>query len=112
MIADGEFDEGLTDDALRSEDLLDQISALVERGTKPTVPEVLPLVREFVTLPGNEAGGSLHIVLDDYNERDSDVRSCVQHAVERGDALGVALARLLLLCSRSQRLRLAHEAGA
>jgi hypothetical protein len=89
--------------------LLERITALVERGTKPVVPEVAPLVREFKALPGNEAGGSLHIVLDDYNETNADVDFCIRHAIERGDALGEAMARLLRLCSRTQRLKVAHQ---
>jgi len=74
--------------------------------TKPTITEVLPIVRAYYAKPGNEVGGSLHIVLDDGNVSDDDVRFCLQQARERDDADGVALAEKLLLMSRTQRRKL------
>lgn len=50
--------------------------------------------------------GSLHIVLDDGNVRDSDVAFCQKYARERGDAEGAFLADVLAGCSKSQRLNL------
>ncbi len=73
---------------------------------KPTITDVLPLVRAYYAKPGNEVGGSLHLVLDDGNVRDDDVRSCLQFARERADADGVALAEKLLPMSRTQRRKL------
>ncbi len=32
---------------------------------KPTITEVLSLVKEYYLIPGNSVGGSLHIVLDE-----------------------------------------------
>ncbi len=32
---------------------------------KPTITEVLSLIKEYYSIPGNSVGGSLHIVLDD-----------------------------------------------
>lgn len=77
-------------------------------SAKPTVPEVLPLVLEYVSRPENGAGGSLHIILEDQNVTDADVRFCLEHARECGDADGVALAELLLRMSRTQRLKLSR----
>jgi hypothetical protein len=71
--------------------------------TKPTVPEVLPLVRAYCAKPGNATGGSLHIVLDDGNIEDHHIRYCAEFAEKRGDGEGVELARLLLRMSRTQR---------
>ena len=76
--------------------------------TKPTIPEVLPLVRAYYALPGNGAGGSLHIVLDDQNVDDADVQFCLDHARERGDEPGVTLATLLLAMSKTQRKKLSR----
>ena len=73
---------------------------------KPTVPEVLPLVRAYYSMPGNGAGGSLHVVLDDGNIDDYFVRSCLLSAQESGDAAGAGLAALLLKMSKTQRSRL------
>ena len=73
---------------------------------KPTVPDVLPLVHAYYALPGNGAGGNLHIVLDDGNVDDSSVRFCLTQARERGDEPGIILAEALLLMSRTQRTKL------
>lgn len=73
---------------------------------KPTVPEVLPIVRAYYAKPGNLCGGSLHIVIDDGNIEDSHVRLCRAWAGKRGDADGVALADLLLAMSKTQRRKL------
>lgn len=70
---------------------------------KPTVPEVLPIIRAYLHKPGNNVGGSLHVVLDDNNIRDSDIRWCRDYALECGDEDGVKLADLLLAMSRTQR---------
>lgn len=73
---------------------------------KPTVPDVLPLVRAYYAKPGNEAGGSLHIVLDDGNVDDDCVEFCEKYATENGDEDGVALARILRRMSKTQRNKL------
>lgn len=80
--------------------------AILDRETKPTVPDVAPLVRAYYALPLNGAGGSLHIVLDDGNVSDGDVEFCVARAEERGDEDGAALARVLLRMSKTQRRKL------
>lgn len=72
---------------------------------KPTIPEVLPLVRAYYA-KGNYAGGALHIVLEDGNVKDSDVRFCISWARQENDADGLALAELLLKMSKTQRIKL------
>jgi hypothetical protein len=71
---------------------------------KPTIPEVLPLVREYYA--EHMAGGTLHIVLDDGNVDDSDVQFCLEYAQREGDEAGVRLAAILLRMSKTQRLKL------
>lgn len=83
--------------------LLADCVALLARGSKPTVPEVRPLVQAYYALPGNGAGGSLHVVLDDHNVEDDFVRSCVSYAEDRGDLVGACLGNVLLLMSKTQR---------
>ncbi len=73
---------------------------LCERGTKPTLPEVKPLVNAYYALPENGAGGELHIVLDDGNKERSSVRYCIERAQHEET---VWLGRVLLLLSNSQR---------
>lgn len=78
---------------------------------KPTVPEVLLLVREYLAKGGNSAGGSLHIVLEDGNVEDCHVEFCLGFAKERGDVDGERIAGLLLQMSRTQRRKLAAMRG-
>jgi hypothetical protein len=78
---------------------------------KPTVPEVLPLVRAYYAKPGNAVGGNLHIVLDEGNVETGHVEWCLARAREEGDADGAALAELLLRMSKTQRSKLASLAG-
>lgn len=53
------------------------------------------------------AWGSLHVVLEDGNVKDSHVEFCLQQALEKGDEEGAALARILLECSQTQRRKIA-----
>jgi len=78
---------------------------------KPSVRNVLPLVLAYYAKPGNLAGGSLHLVLDDGNVDDDSVQYCLHHARAAGDVDGVALASTLAKMSRSQRRRLLSIAG-
>ena len=76
---------------------------------KPTVPEVLPIVRHYCGLPGNGCGGNLHIVLDDKNVRDSDVQFCLVQCEEKEDLEGAELCSLLLRMSTTQRLKICNN---
>ena len=71
------------------------------------ITEALPLVRKYTARPGNGAGGALHIVLDDGNVTDGDVKFCISHAREMGDSEGERLAEILLSMSKTQRKKLA-----
>lgn len=79
---------------------------LRRHGIKPSVPEVLPLVREFYRIPGNLAGGKLHIVLDNGNVDDDSVGFCIREALEAGDTVAAELGQLLLVMSYTQRDKL------
>lgn len=61
------------------------------------------LVEDFYRMPGNGAGGSLHIVLDDGNVDEDSVRFCLTYARDRDDAVGVALANVLLSLTDDDR---------
>lgn len=82
---------------------------LLERGTKPECPEVLPLVRGYYAQFGNGAGGSLHVVLDDQNVDDCFVDGAIGRALSVGDIDGMALAAVLRTMSKTQRLKLATD---
>jgi len=76
--------------------------------TKPTVHEVLPLVRAYYGKPENNVGGNLHLVLDDVNVEDQHVSFCLEVAKERNDDDGVRIAELLLRMSKTQRYKVAR----
>ena len=73
---------------------------------KPTVPEVLPLIKSYYAKPLNGVGGSLHIVLEDGNIEDGHIEYCKQYAIEQNDTDGVMIADLLLRMSETQRWKL------
>lgn len=62
-------------------------------------------ITAYYAKPGNEAGGSLHIVLDDGNSEDDDVDWCIARARERGDEDGVRLGSIIRAIPRDQRAR-------
>lgn len=64
---------------------------------------IRPMLDAYRAKPGNEAGGALHLVIDDGNVDDDDVRFCVGAARERGDIDGVTLGEALLALPRSAR---------
>lgn len=64
------------------------------------------LVRDFYMFEGNAAGGSLHIVLDDGNIRDSDVDFCIDYAQKNNAGpAAIALAQLLRRMTYVERVR-------
>lgn len=76
-----------------------------------TIPQVLPLLVAYLRLPGNEAGGPLHIYTDDGNDDIDSMRWCARCAREEGDHLGEGIALLLADMSRTQRRKLARRAN-
>lgn len=73
---------------------------------RPSVLDVHPLVKAYYARPGNGVGGSLHLVLDDGNVSDDDVRFCIRAARDRADIHGYQIGVLLLSMSRTQRKKL------
>lgn len=73
---------------------------------KLTIPEVLPSLKEYMDKPLNGSGGSLHIIIDDHNIDDKNVKFCISYAKECGDDDGVKLAEKFLLLSKTQRSKI------
>ena len=71
-----------------------------------TIPEVLPFAKAYYQLPGNSCGGNLHIVLDDGNLSNEDIKFCLDLCIEAGDKEGVKLATMILKLSKTQRNKL------
>lgn len=79
---------------------------------KPTLGD-LALIQRFAAYYRNHrAWGSLHVVLDDGNVHTDHVTFCREVARDTGDLEGETLAELLLLMSRTQRLKLPHKVRA
>lgn len=72
---------------------------------RPTAAEVAQVVRWYYGQPGNGAGGTLHVVLDDHNWAPVHVRGALEYAREKGDGPGQMLALLLLSLSHTQRIK-------
>jgi hypothetical protein len=67
------------------------------------VEKAIKLSRAYYNMPGNGAGGSLHIVLDDGNIEVDHVRFCLEWAADRNDKPGVKLAEFLLTLTEDER---------
>lgn len=75
---------------------------------KPTIPEVLPLVKAWYARPGNEAGGVFHVILDDGNHERHWAEKALEDAQASADTQAIELAQLLVAMSSTQRRKLSH----
>jgi hypothetical protein len=76
--------------------------------SKYTIPEVIPLFKEYLSKPGNEVGGCLHIITDDFNIEDCHIEFCIDYARKRNDVDAIRLGDILLQMSKTQRKKLVH----
>jgi hypothetical protein len=79
--------------------------------SKPTIPDVIDRFRAYHAKPENSVWGSLHIVLEDMNIKDSSILFCKQWAKDHNDPEGEALADILLTLSWTQRRKLYRIVG-
>lgn len=77
---------------------------------KPTVTDVLPLVRSLYKRKGGEVGCCLHIVLDDGNVNDGHVDFCEKTARDSGHEDCLLIAGKLKLMSKTQRIKIYRSA--
>lgn len=77
-------------------------------GAEPEVRDAIAAARAYYAMPGNGAGGNLHLVLDDGNVEDSSVDCCLDCASAHGDAEGVRLAEQLRALTVTQRQAVYH----
>lgn len=70
---------------------------------RPTVPDVLPLVRAIYERPDGICGCCLHIVTDDGNVDQDCADYCVTYARERGHADCLKAAEMLAAMTMTQR---------
>jgi hypothetical protein len=76
------------------------------RNTKPTITEIIPLLKEYYEIDGNGVGGDYHIVLDDDNVENSHVEYCLNEARKKKDKLGIKIGGMLMKMSKTQRRKL------
>ena len=69
---------------------------------KPVISDFIKRFAEYYKK--NPAWGSLHIVVEDGNVKDKDVNFCYKWALKNNDVDGMALAKVLLEMSKTQRL--------
>lgn len=74
---------------------------------KITVPEFRRVAEQYAK--EHPVGGSLHIVTDDGNLEDDNVRFCLEYALKDGDYYGACLALLLLHMTKTQRGKVSRE---
>ena len=70
---------------------------------RPSIQFMRAIVHAFYELEGNIVGGSLHIVIEDYNIEDSHIMWCRNYALEKQDMDGVLMCDLLLLFTEDER---------
>lgn len=75
----------------------------LKQNTMTKIEQIIEAAREYYSVPGNEVGGNLHIVLDDGNINNRHIEWCINEASKQGDEKGVALGKMLLDCSITQR---------
>jgi hypothetical protein len=66
---------------------------------------VISLIRSYYAKEGNEAGGLLHVVLDDGNLERSHIEYCGEQACAAGDVDGFRIVCMLLSMTPTQRRR-------
>ena len=70
------------------------------------------LIHNYYQIPGNGAGGALHLVLDDGNLEDSSLTVCENAAKKAGDAKALEIITLMRRMSMAQREKLYDEVWA
>lgn len=72
---------------------------------KPTIPEVVPLIRAYYAKPGNGMGGAFHCVLEDGNCT-LEMLPQPEELLAKDDEDGARLATLLRKMTKTQRRNL------
>lgn len=90
--------------SLTAEQFLEELECA---PTSPSRADVGRLEQLFYEIPGNLAGGSMHIVCDDGNWDRSCVEFCRDYAIREGDIAGQRFAEWILASLTDEQL---HEA--
>jgi hypothetical protein len=74
---------------------------------KPTIPEVLPLVRAIYHTEGGNLGCCFYSIFENPNYEREHAEQCLDRARADGHLLCIALGELLIRMSKTQRKKLA-----
>lgn len=80
--------------------------AVDKSPTRPTVPEVLPLVNALYATEHGAVGCCAHVVLDDGNDDQECADWCLKWAKEQGHADCIAICEALVQMTTTQRRKL------
>ena len=78
----------------------------VQKKTKPSIPDIVPLVLEYYGRDGNGVGGIFHVVLEDKNYEQCHAVSALEQARALSDPLALQIAEMLVDMSSTQRRKL------
>lgn len=67
--------------------------------------ELSYLINEYYRIPGNEAGGNCHIVLDDKNINNSSIEFCKLECIKNNDIYGEIIMNHFLTLRKTARLK-------
>lgn len=74
--------------------------------SKPTLPEVIPLVKQWYAEPERAAGDLFHVILEDKNYQQCHATTALENARESGNPQAIELAEKLVAMSATQRRKL------
>jgi hypothetical protein len=72
-----------------------------------TIPQIRPLLDEYIAKNGDSLSGSLH-GMHDGHVTDDDIDYCINYAFEKHDFIGCLLARLIKKMTKTQRLKISY----
>lgn len=79
------------------------------KTSQSSIPDILPMVKAYFQKPGNEAGGLLHVVLDEGNVEPFHILFAMEQCMLTEDEDGKALCIHLLRMSKTQRRALSAQ---
>lgn len=78
----------------------------MDKAQKQKIRDLIPLVRDWFSRPGNEGGGIFHVVLEDGNFEQAFADSALAEARKSGDATAIELAERLTALTDTERRKL------
>lgn len=67
--------------------------------------ELSKLIKDYYNINGNRSGGNCHIVLDDFNVKDSDIDFCIKECEKKNDNDGIVIMNFMKNIRKTARLK-------